>query len=402
MYKRILLTFVALVAVLLLVVQPTVSAISSTALKSILNNTPFYGDDEAKQGCSTSSDSGDINLSGSDNIQKGFNYFVSKGLSDAQSAGIIGNFMQESGMNPKADQAGGPGLGIAQWSNPGRWNNLEKAAAAQGTNPTDLSTQLNFVWMELNGKAPAGDYSGALAHLKQQTTVETATTTFELEYEAAGDPQMQNRINFANAVIGKYGNGGAGGSTPETAAVSGISAACGSTGAVDCANFTQSTSSLSQVRQNVVCLAQAEYVKWQQGRLKPGTDFYTYSQGRDENWCADFASWVFNQAGYPLSGAKGGNVPAVQGVRDIGEAGGKFEYHDAGSYQPVPGDIVIYQVGWSHSNIVVSVNQNDDSLIVIGGNQDGPSTANTSSKVSQWNTKDFAGSHISGFVSPKE
>jgi hypothetical protein len=399
MYKRLLFTLVAVVSLSLFVLQPPAAAISSTALKSILNNTPFYGDDEVKQGCSTSSDSGDINLSGSDNIQKGFNYFVSKGLSDVQSAGIIGNFMQESGMNPKADQAGGPGLGIAQWSNPGRWNNLEKAAATQGTNPSDLSTQLNFVWMELNGTAPAGDYSAALSDLKNQTTVETATTSFELKYEAAGDPQMQNRIDFANAVIGKYGNGGG---TPETAAVSGTSAACGSVGSVDCANFTQSASSLSQVRQNVVCLAQAELVKWQQGTMKPGTDFYTYSHGLDQEWCAYFASWIFNQAGYPLSSASGGVVGAVKGIRDIGESGGKFEYHPAGSYQPIPGDIVVYQNGWSHVNIVVSVNQNDDSLIVIGGNQDGPSTANTSSRVSQWNTKDFAGAHISGYVSPKE
>ena len=50
------------------------------------------------------------------------NYFVGKGLTNFQSAGIVGNLDQESGVNPSSVQAGGPGRGIAQWSVGGRWD----------------------------------------------------------------------------------------------------------------------------------------------------------------------------------------------------------------------------------------------------------------------------------------
>src|SRR5438105_13835498 len=52
-----------------------------------------------------------------------FDYFLGKGLTAVQSAGIIGNLDQESGMDPTISQfGGGPGRGIAQWSAGGRWD----------------------------------------------------------------------------------------------------------------------------------------------------------------------------------------------------------------------------------------------------------------------------------------
>ena len=51
-----------------------------------------------------------------------FDFFLAKGLTPVQSAGIIGNLDQESGMDPTIWQyGGGPGRGIAQWSAGGRW-----------------------------------------------------------------------------------------------------------------------------------------------------------------------------------------------------------------------------------------------------------------------------------------
>src|SRR5277367_4611477 len=59
----------------------------------------------------------------SSNEHTAFNYFVSKGLSKIQSAGVIGNLMQESNVIPTAvEYGGGPGRGIAQWSVGGRWD----------------------------------------------------------------------------------------------------------------------------------------------------------------------------------------------------------------------------------------------------------------------------------------
>src|SRR5678816_3004847 len=52
-----------------------------------------------------------------------FNFFVSKGLTRVQAAGVVGNLIQESNVIPTAVQyGGGPGRGIAQWSVGGRWD----------------------------------------------------------------------------------------------------------------------------------------------------------------------------------------------------------------------------------------------------------------------------------------
>ena len=52
-----------------------------------------------------------------------YDFFVSKGLTDTESAAIVGNLVQESSVNPASVQeGGGPGRGIAQWSVKGRWD----------------------------------------------------------------------------------------------------------------------------------------------------------------------------------------------------------------------------------------------------------------------------------------
>ena len=56
------------------------------------------------------------------NDQAAFDYFLGKGLTNFQAAGIVGNLDQESGVEPTSVQGGGPGRGIAQWSVGGRWD----------------------------------------------------------------------------------------------------------------------------------------------------------------------------------------------------------------------------------------------------------------------------------------
>lgn len=149
------------------------------------------------------------------------------------------------------------------------------------------------------------------------------------------------------------------------------------------------------VAQQVVALAEKELQLWIAGKLKPGTDFHKYSQGRTEAWCADFASWIYNQAGYPLKNSNEGNVSAVDEVTQIGKSNDKFEWHDANGYTPQPGDIQVQKGGQvSHVSIVVSVN--GSKITKIGGNQSG-SGGPTTSRVS----KDNWMSSTIGYVSPK-
>lgn len=131
------------------------------------------------------------------NSAAAYNYFVNKGLSKPQSAGIVGNLIQESNVNPRAVQSGGPGRGIAQWSQPGRWNDL--VAYAGNQDPWNLNVQLGFIWHEL-------PWYG-LSRLRATTNVGTATIAFEKDYEICGDCQESKRIHYAEDVLAAYGGG---------------------------------------------------------------------------------------------------------------------------------------------------------------------------------------------------
>src|ERR1041385_2212643 len=108
-------------------------------------------------GCAsdTSDNLGSTESELSSNTKTAFNFFVKKGLSKRQSAGILGNLIQESNVNPKAVQSGGPGRGIAQWSVGGRWDtsfhdNVVWYARINRVDRWALATQLAFTWYELH------------------------------------------------------------------------------------------------------------------------------------------------------------------------------------------------------------------------------------------------------------
>jgi len=144
----------------------------------------------------------------SNNERTAFNYFVAKGLTPEQSAGIVGNLMQESNVRPTAvELGGGPGRGIAQWSVGGRWDtdpiNLRSFANARGSNRWALTTQLDFIWHELE-RVP----SFGLAQLRAATTVSQAIIVFQNRYERCGTCAQGKRLQYANEVLRAYGSGG--------------------------------------------------------------------------------------------------------------------------------------------------------------------------------------------------
>ncbi len=139
------------------------------------------------------------------NTHTAFNYFVGKGLTKRQAAGIVGNLLQESSMNPGAIQyGGGPGRGIAQWSVGGRWNhsyhdNVAWYAGRLGKSRWSLSAQLAFIWYELHS---VGGYG--LSALRHTTTIRGATIVFERDYEICGACDESRRISYATQVYNAY------------------------------------------------------------------------------------------------------------------------------------------------------------------------------------------------------
>lgn len=162
-------------------------------------------------GCATD-DNGDLDNSTasteqdlSSNQKAAFQYFVARGLTKRQSAGIVGNLIQESSVNPTAIEfGGGPGRGIAQWSVGGRWNashhdNVTWYASLHNVSRWTLSTQLAFTWYELH---TFGGYG--LSTLRRATTIRGATLTFERDFEKCGQCDESRRISYAQQVYNAF------------------------------------------------------------------------------------------------------------------------------------------------------------------------------------------------------
>jgi hypothetical protein len=173
------------------------------------------------------------------NDQPAFDYFLGKGLTSFQAAGIVGNLDQESGVDPTAVQSGGPGRGIAQWSVGGRWDtdpddNAVWYAGTLGQNVESLQLQLDFIWYELTTFSSYG-----LTALQQTTNVTDATIVFETDFEGCGTCDQSQRVAYAENVLAAFGSDtvdagplpDAGASTPCTVTATGESGECMSTSA---------------------------------------------------------------------------------------------------------------------------------------------------------------------------
>jgi MYXO-CTERM domain-containing protein len=139
------------------------------------------------------------------NDQAAYEFFINKGLTCEQSAGIVGNLDQESGVDPTALQyGGGPGRGIAQWSAGGRWDttpndNAVWYAGQMGENVWSLQLQLEFIWYEL----PSYGFS----NLQAATTVDAATVAFEEDFEICCPSacNTSGRESYAQGVLSAVG-----------------------------------------------------------------------------------------------------------------------------------------------------------------------------------------------------
>jgi len=155
-------------------------------------------------------------LSENANDKTAFEFFVNKGLSKVQAAGIVGNLDQESGMDPTILQyGGGPGRGIAQWSHGGRWDssyhdNVVWYAKDHGLNEWSLNTQLDFIWYELT------TFGYGDSELKKATSIDSAVAAFQDYYEICGQCDSSNRIAHAEAAYSAFaGSSGGGSSAPD-------------------------------------------------------------------------------------------------------------------------------------------------------------------------------------------
>lgn len=115
----------------------------------------------------------------SPNAQYGYKYFINKGYTPVQAAGIVGNLVQESSVQAGNGTRGGDGgmsHGVAQW-NRERLDNLKGFAQSRGSSPWDLNTQFDFVDHELRGSGGFGGGSEKRAYglMQNASNVQDAT-----------------------------------------------------------------------------------------------------------------------------------------------------------------------------------------------------------------------------------
>ncbi len=213
----------------------SIFTLSAVTQPVFADDIPFFSSNDvlyySEKGCTVQNQSGDIAVVGNDNAEKIFKFLTSasfKGTGDkpfnaVQAAGALGNFQQESGMDPGAIEGGAPnsypgdGHGLAQWSynvsggarvSEGRRGILFELAKSEGKEWSDLSLQLKMIQNELNDVGST-EGSRLLNDFPEFATVSDpakASYLFMQSYERAGTPVQEKRDSAAKAYYEKFKN----------------------------------------------------------------------------------------------------------------------------------------------------------------------------------------------------
>ena len=130
--------------------------------------------------------------SSNENQRKIWNFFKEKGMSEAGIAGLMGNLRAESNLESNIVEGGShaneitlngnTGYGLAQWTSLNRQQGLYDYAKSKGTSTSDLNTQLEYLWQELNGS-----YKSVLSRLMNATSVQEASNAVLHDFESPFD-----------------------------------------------------------------------------------------------------------------------------------------------------------------------------------------------------------------------
>lgn len=198
----------------------------NAALSAVMSNKTVTATSNASsttttECCSTSG----VELVGSSVEDQVFNYFVSKGLTAAQSAGIAGNIEAESSFQPEINESNPHGLvpasvmvtsinynnrndgwGLAQWTPPSK---IIGPLNQQGQDPNQVANQLQFLWQAINspGSGRTGSAS-VIADLQSTNTPQQAAVSFEYNYERPASLSDEGtREAYAETIYVKEENG---------------------------------------------------------------------------------------------------------------------------------------------------------------------------------------------------
>jgi hypothetical protein len=130
-----------------------------------------------------------------------YDFFIKKGFTPEQAAGIVGNLQAESGSNLdnlfNPNDKGLPSYGIAQWrgSRADAFRNLNGVYPNEGS----LDQQLEFILYELNTTEGRANEA-----LRASTSAAEAAEVFDKLYERSDGSTIQTRINNAQTLLDSF------------------------------------------------------------------------------------------------------------------------------------------------------------------------------------------------------
>lgn len=133
------------------------------------------------------------------NANEAMDFFISKGWTPEQAAGIVGNLVQESNLNPSSLNPKENAQGIAQWTPYGRRQQKIEEHLGKPILKSSFKEQLGAIDWELRGSE-----NRAAKILKNSTTVKSSAEVFDEFYERSAGTERKDRINNAERIFSEY------------------------------------------------------------------------------------------------------------------------------------------------------------------------------------------------------
>jgi hypothetical protein len=119
-------------------------------------------------------------------------------MSPQAAAGIVGNLMHESGLEPARPGDSGTSVGWAQW-HANRADDFREWTAANGYDST--TDEGNYAYLIHDLKT---NYPKVWEKLQKAKTADEATDIFMNDFENPGTPVRSSRIGHARSALARY------------------------------------------------------------------------------------------------------------------------------------------------------------------------------------------------------
>ncbi len=185
-------------------ITPTIvgaQSIDRSVQDTLDRDSTWYSTEDVAAAC-TGAGNVKVDFNGGENAKIAFQYFIGRGLTPNQSAGIVGNLQAESGVNPDIQERnprgnGRGGYGIAQWTG-GRRVAIENYARDTGQDLKSLQFQLDYLWDQ---ELMKGYKTTVLDPIKASSTIRQSSDIFLHDFEKPFD--QSERVEVYRASLGQ-------------------------------------------------------------------------------------------------------------------------------------------------------------------------------------------------------